>query len=216
MNLPSVKGLRQFLDSSSSAIGCEGKATLRDAASARSPWNCASNTSRGSRSCCAGRRRRTSWRFSGSTARLHPDPAPDRAPLLVGLLPAVDLRQGARPRQCELDGAFRAVCGRRRHPRAIHRASFRFHHGPFARAGPGGRTFLERCVTTPEDVGYFFPRGEDIFGIKVRGAASIRKFLATRRALRAIRGFNLTHMNRGRNAYQASHCYSLADLMLGD
>jgi hypothetical protein len=32
--------------------------------------------------------------------------------------------------------------------------------------------------------------------------------------LRAIRAFNLTHMNRGRNAYQASHCYSLADYML--
>ena len=75
-------------------------------------------------------------------------------------------------------------------------------------------TFLERCVTMPEDVGYFFPRGEDIFGIKVRGFRSIGKFLATRRALRAIRAFNLTHMNRGRNAYQASHCYSVADYML--
>ena len=75
-------------------------------------------------------------------------------------------------------------------------------------------SFLERCVATPEDVGCFFPRGEDIFGINVRGSASIRKFLATRRVLRAIRTFNLTHMNRGRNAYQASHCYSLADHML--
>jgi len=74
--------------------------------------------------------------------------------------------------------------------------------------------FLERCVTTPEDVGCFFPPGADIFGINVRGSASIRKFLATRRALSAIRTFNLTHMNRGRNAYQASHCYSLADSML--
>ncbi len=37
---------------------------------------------------------------------------------------------------------------------------------------------LERSVVTPEDVGYFFPRGEDIFGIKVRGASSIAKFLA--------------------------------------
>jgi len=74
--------------------------------------------------------------------------------------------------------------------------------------------FLERCVREPEDVGCFFPRGEDIFGVKVRGLASIRKFMATRRALRAIRAFNLTHMNRGRNAYQASHCYSLADHML--
>jgi hypothetical protein len=76
--------------------------------------------------------------------------------------------------------------------------------------------FLERCVMTPEDVDYVFPRGEDIFGIKVRGFSSIGKFLAARRALRAIRAFNLTHMNRGRNAYQASHCYSLADHMLGD
>jgi hypothetical protein len=75
-------------------------------------------------------------------------------------------------------------------------------------------SLLERHVTTPEDVGYFFPRGDDIFGIKVRGFASIAKFLGARRALRAIRAFNLTHMNRGRNAYQASHCYSLADHML--
>jgi hypothetical protein len=74
--------------------------------------------------------------------------------------------------------------------------------------------FLERCVTAPEDVSCFFPRGQDIFGVKVRGAASIRKFMRTKRALRAIRAFNLTHMNRGRNAYQASHCFSLADHML--
>jgi hypothetical protein len=76
--------------------------------------------------------------------------------------------------------------------------------------------FLERCVMTPEDVSHIFPRGDDIFGIKVRGFSSIVKFLAAPRALRAIRAFNLTHMNRGRNAYQASHCYSLADHMLGE
>ena len=52
--------------------------------------------------------------------------------------------------------------------------------------------------------------------MKVRGSASIAKFLVEPRALRAIRRFNLTHMNRGRNAYQASHCYSLADHMLGE
>ena len=80
--------------------------------------------------------------------------------------------------------------------------------------GKVDESLLERCVTTPEDVGTFFPRGQDIFGIKVRGFRSIRKFLATRRVLRAIRAFNLTHMNRGCNAYQASHCYSLADHML--
>lgn len=76
--------------------------------------------------------------------------------------------------------------------------------------------FLEQCVEAPERVGHFFPRGADMFGITVRGAGSIRKLLASDRALRAIRTFNLTHMNRGRNAYQASHSYSVADHMLAD
>jgi len=76
------------------------------------------------------------------------------------------------------------------------------------------QSFLERCVAAPEDVGWFFPRGQDIFGIKVRGFGAIKKFMAKPRIRRAIRTFNLTHMNRGRNAYQASHCYSLADYML--
>jgi hypothetical protein len=74
---------------------------------------------------------------------------------------------------------------------------------------------LERCVATPEDLSHFFWKA-DTFGVKVRGTAAIRHFLAHPHALRAIRNFNLTHMNRGRNAYQASHCYSIADVMLGD
>jgi len=74
---------------------------------------------------------------------------------------------------------------------------------------------LESCVARPEDVSHFFWKA-DTLGVKVRGSTSIRKFLADPRALRAIRRFNLTHVNRGRNAYQASHCYSLADVMLGD
>jgi hypothetical protein len=99
------------------------------------------------------------------------------------------------------------------------RANFLLHLSDFTGdhsldQGRVDEAFVERCVIEPEDVGCFFPRGEDIFGVKVRGYASIRKFMATRRALRAIRHFNLTHMNRGRNAYQASHCYSLADHML--
>ena len=72
---------------------------------------------------------------------------------------------------------------------------------------------LESCVPRAENVSHFFWKA-DTFGVKVRTAASIRAFLADPRALRAIRRFNLTHMNRGRNAYQASHCYSLADAML--
>jgi len=99
------------------------------------------------------------------------------------------------------------------------RANFLLHLSDFTRDHSLDRdrvdeSFLERCVEAPEDVGSFFPRGQDIFGVKVRGFASIGKFMKTRRALRAIRHFNLTHMNRGRNAYQASHCYSLADHML--
>jgi len=74
---------------------------------------------------------------------------------------------------------------------------------------------LEQCVERPQDVSRFLWK-TDILGIKVRTSASIRKFLADPRALRAIRSFNLTHMNRGRNAYQASHCYGLADAMLDD
>ncbi len=94
----------------------------------------------------------------------------------------------------------------------VHLSDFTKDHSP--EPGQVNEARLERSVTTPEDVSWFIPRGEDILGIKVRGIASIRKFIATRHSLRAIRAFNLTHMNRGRNAYQASHCYSLADHML--
>ena len=94
----------------------------------------------------------------------------------------------------------------------VHLSDFTKDHSPAQ--GHVDEVLLEHCVTTPEDISYFVPRGEDIFGINVRGSASIRKFLAAARVLRAIRRFNLTHMNRGRNAYQASHCYSVADHML--
>ena len=100
------------------------------------------------------------------------------------------------------------------------RARFIVHLSDFTKDGSPepehlDQAFLEQCVTAPEDVSHFLWKA-DTFGIKVRGSASIRKFLATPRALRAIRNFNLAHMNRGRNAYQASHCYSLADVMLGE
>jgi hypothetical protein len=75
------------------------------------------------------------------------------------------------------------------------------------------QALLQTCVDDPATIGHFFWKG-DTLGVKVRGSASIRAFLAHPRGLRAIRRFNLTHMNRGRNAYQASHCYSLADCMV--
>jgi hypothetical protein len=100
------------------------------------------------------------------------------------------------------------------------RARFILHLSDFTTDGSPepdhlNEALLQQCVEDSEDVSHFFWKA-DTLGVKVRGAASIRKFLAHPHALRAIRRFNLTHMNRGRNAYQASHCYSVADHMLGD
>ncbi|PLP58235.1 hypothetical protein CYK37_15065 [Mesorhizobium loti] len=101
------------------------------------------------------------------------------------------------------------------------RARFILHLSDFTTDGSAtpnqlDEAFLEQSVATPEDVSWFFPSGPDMFIVKLRGTASIRQFMANPRALRAIRTFNLTHMNRGRNAYQASHSYSVADYMLPD
>jgi len=78
------------------------------------------------------------------------------------------------------------------------------------------QVLLEECVGRPEDLSYAFWRTPGILIIKVSGAPSIRAFISHPHSLRAIRNFNLTHMNRGRNAYQASHSYSVADYMLGE
>ena len=76
---------------------------------------------------------------------------------------------------------------------------------------------LESCAVRREDMSYAIWRdSRGILIAKDRGAASIRQFIQHPHGLRAIRNFNLTHMNRGRNAYQASHCYSVADAMLGE
>jgi hypothetical protein len=100
------------------------------------------------------------------------------------------------------------------------RARFILHLSDFTTDGsaePGhlDQALIEQCAGQPENVSHFLWKA-DTFGLKVRGSASIRNFLATPHSLRAIRNFNLTHMNRGRNAYQASHCYSVADVMLGE
>jgi len=100
------------------------------------------------------------------------------------------------------------------------RARFILHLSDFTSDGspePGqlDQALLEQCVDRPENVGHFLWKA-DTFGVKVRGAGSIRAFLAHPHSLSAIRRFNLNHMNRGRNAYQASHCHSLADCMVGE
>jgi hypothetical protein len=77
------------------------------------------------------------------------------------------------------------------------------------------RDLLAACAGRAEDVRHHLWGKHGILVAKVRGADSIRRFLAHPQALRAIRSFNLHYLNRGRNAYQASHCYSVADHMLG-
>jgi hypothetical protein len=99
-------------------------------------------------------------------------------------------------------------------------ARFILHLSDFTRDGSAepdhlDLALLESCVGGPDNASNFLWK-DDTFGVKVRGAASIRRFIAHPHSLRAIRNFNLTHMNRGRNAYQASHCYSVADIMLGE
>ena len=101
------------------------------------------------------------------------------------------------------------------------RARFIVHLSDFTRAGSDDperldESVLEQCVAEPGDVSHAFWRKHGILIAKVRGAASIRRFMETPHGVHAIRRFNLSHMNRGRNAYQASHCYSLADAMLDD
>src|SRR3546814_11375950 len=59
--------------------------------------------------------------------KLHPHAAQDRASLLVGFVSAVDLRQAAGPRQCELAGAVHALCAWTGLPFQLHRAHFGFH-----------------------------------------------------------------------------------------
>jgi hypothetical protein len=102
------------------------------------------------------------------------------------------------------------------------RSRFILHLADFTSDGspepdPLDTDLLESCALRPEDMSYAIWRdGKSILIAKVRGTASIRHFIGHPHGLRAIRNFNLTHMNRGRNAYQASHCYSLADAMLDD
>jgi hypothetical protein len=101
------------------------------------------------------------------------------------------------------------------------RARFTVHLSDFAPGAANAaeavdRALLERSVGMPGALSYSVASGSELLVVKIEGSGSIRRFLAHPHPLRAVRRFNLTHMNRGRNAYQASHCYSVADYMLGE
>jgi hypothetical protein len=136
---PSSTGLRQFLDLQQQRDWMQGKTTLRDA---------------DERSESLELRLKYLARFEKLWRRPQAQevleilrrygrdclPIPRRTERhywSVSCLPSSG--QGTRPRQCELDGAFLALCGRRGHPCAFPGASFRFHHRLFTRSGPGGR-----------------------------------------------------------------------------
>jgi len=101
------------------------------------------------------------------------------------------------------------------------RARFIVHLSDFTRdesltPGEIDREALDHAVARSEDLSWSFPTSSDILVIKIQGGQAIREFIAAPSALRTIRRFNLTHMNRGRNAYQASHSYCVADSMLDE
>ena len=70
--------------------------------------------------------------------------------------------------------------------------------------------FLERCVVTPEDVRYFFPRGADIF---VRQGPRLLLDRQIRRGESSFAGHPCVQPDAHEQG-PASHCYSLADHML--
>ena len=144
---------------------------------------------------------------------LHADGDDLRARVILHLS---DFTHDASPEPDHLDHALLAQCAGR--PEDVTHFLWKADtFGAKIRGAASIRAFLERCVERPEDADYSIWRnGKGILIAKVHGGASIRHFLAQPNALRAVRRFNLTHMNRGRNAYQASHCHSLADVMLGE
>jgi hypothetical protein len=78
--------------------------------------------------------------------------------------------------------------------------------------------FLARFSTksAPVEIEDFQYRagGADQFRLWIPSARSIVKFMTTRRAVRAVRYFNLNLMRKGANPYSSSHCYDLADHMV--
>jgi hypothetical protein len=220
----SAKGLRQFLDPEQQRGWMEGETTLPDAAER--------SESLEQRFKYAGRvekllRRPQApevleiLRIYGETCIPIPR-ATERYYWSVSCLPSTSDKPLARVNASwmELFTLLPDACPEQGQRGDALRARFILHLSDFTTDGSPepdhlDPSLVEQCVARPENLSHFFWKG-DSFGIKVRGSASIRAFLVHPHALRAIRRFSLTHMDRGRNAYQASHCYSLADAMLGD
>jgi len=215
-----VKGLRQFLDPEQQRAWLEGEANLRDADAAER------DESLEQRFKYAARFQKLLKRPQAEEVldvlRLYAEsclPIPrqtERYYWSVSCLPGSPDRPLVR-----ISASFMELFALHADGEGL-RSRFILHLSDFASGGSPepeqlDTDLLESCALRPEDMSYAIWRdGKSILITKVRGAPSIRHFIEHPHALRAIRNFNLTHMNRGRNAYQASHCYSLADAMLGD
>ena len=210
-----VKGLRQFLLPNSSAPGSTARPPSPTATPAPNPSNSASNTPPASTSSSAARSAADVLEILRLyAASCIPIPrTTERFYWSVSCLPSTYDKPLARVNASWMELFTLLPDGR---PCAPASSSTCPTSPPTARPNrtistcPPGK--LRRAA---QDVSHF--RGKPTpSALKVHTAASIRAFLTHPHARRAIRRFNLTHMNRGRNAYQASHCYSLADHMVGD
>ncbi len=184
----SIKGLRQFLDEEQQRDWMEGRGGVPDADERRSRSSSGSNMPPAFKSCFDARRHR---KFSEILALYGETclPVPrmtERYYWSVSCLPSTSDKPLVRVNASWMELFTLYADG------DDIRSRFIVHLSDFTRDGslvPGhvDNRFLEQCVGKPEDVGCFFPRGADIFGIRVRGSASIRRFLASPRALRAVR-----------------------------
>ncbi len=137
--------------------------------SARSPWNCDSSTSGGFRSCFIARKpkRLEIVRLYGQNCIPIPRKS-ERHYWSVSCLPSTSDKPLVRVNASWMELFTLYAEGEGIRARfLVHLSDFTTDHSPTQ--CHLDEPLLEYCVTTPEDVGYFFPRGEDILAINVRG-----------------------------------------------
>ena len=154
------------------------------------------------------------WKFSASTAkaasrcRAGPSVATGRCPACRRPPTSrwsASMRAGwsfSRSTRTERGSVRDSSCIFRISRRTVHSSRARWTNLPRAQRHGTGRRRL------------FLPARGGHFRHQCAGRGLDPQIPRSRRIVRAVRTFNLTHMNRGRNAYQASHCYSVADHMV--
>ena len=167
---------------SSSAPGWKVMRACPTTASARTSWNKGSNMLRVSKSCFADRKLNRFSKSSGSTARIvcrsRAKPSD-----LTGRYPACPRRPTSRWSEsmragCELFTLLPDGDGLRARKIIVHLSDFTRRRVDSSPTGVDQALF-EQCVARPEDVSHSIWNGKGILIVKVRGAASIVRFLTT-------------------------------------